>query len=738
MSGVQLKRLLVALNRMKQHGYIPICKQSTAAQPKKQPEKIEVFVDGKSVHVEPNTTVLQACSVAGIEIPRYCYHDRLSIAGNCRMCLVEIEKTPKPIASCAMPVMKGMRILTDSPMTKRAREGVMEFLLVNHPLDCPICDQGGECDLQDQSMAFGSDRSRFTDNEFSGKRSVEDKNIGPLIKTSMNRCIHCTRCVRFGNEIAGVSDLGTTGRGSDMVISTYVERLFMSELSGNVIDLCPVGALTSKPYAFTTRPWEIRKSESIDVMDALGSNIVVHTRSGDLLRILPRTHEEVNEEWISDKTRFAYDGLKRQRLTAPMLKNRDGYLVPCDWEDALSVVAERIGRTGSGSKMAALAGRFSDAEGLMALKDFMNQLGCETVCVEERFPNVGASVDLRSNYLFNGTIAGIEQADLVLLIGTNPRYEAPVLNARIRKAWGHNDLQVAVIGPKIDLTYSYEHLGDNTNILNELTSGKHAFSKTLNGAKRPLVILGSAMFERPDATSIYASAAQLSEKLRDVSAKEDKEWRVFNVLHRYASQVAALDLGYKPDFKSIIDLKPSLLYLFGADEGLIKREDLPKDCYIIYQGHHGDRGAQIADAILPGAAYTEKHAIYANTEGRAQQTRLALTPPGKAREDWKIIRALAEVCGVSLNYNDLDKIRNRIEQVAPNLTRTDSIEEANYFKQNVELLKQHKTSFNNQPLIPPINHLKDFYMTDSISRASLTMAKCVKAVEKQLKSHHTN
>ncbi|CAF0992824.1 unnamed protein product [Rotaria magnacalcarata] len=738
MSGVQLKRLLVALNRIKQHGYVSICKQSTAVEPKKEPEKVEVFVDGKSVHVEPNTTVLQACAVAGVEIPRYCYHERLSIAGNCRMCLVEIEKTPKPVASCAMPVMKGMRILTDSPLTKKAREGVMEFLLVNHPLDCPICDQGGECDLQDQSMTFGSDRSRFTDNEFSGKRSVEDKNIGPLVKTSMNRCIHCTRCIRFGNEVAGVSDLGSTGRGSDMVIGTYVERLFMSELSGNVIDLCPVGALTSKPYAFTARPWELRKTESIDVMDALGSNIVVNTRGGDVLRVVPRINEEVNEEWISDKTRFAYDGLKRQRLTAPMLKNRDGFLVPCDWEDALSVVAERIGQAGSGTKIAALAGRFCDAEGLITLKDFMNQLGCETVCVEEPFPNAGASIDLRSNYLFNGTIAGIEHADLVLLIGTNPRYEAPVLNARIRKAWIHNDLQVAVIGPKIDLTYSYEHLGDNTNVINELMSGKHAFSKILNGAKRPLVILGSAMFERPDAASVYASAAQLSEKLRDVAVKADKEWRVFSVLHRYASQVAALDLGYKPDVKSIIDLKPSLLYLFGADEGLIKRQDLPKDCYIIYQGHHGDRGAQLADAILPGAAYTEKRSIYANTEGRAQQTYLATTPPGKAREDWKIVRALAEVCGVSLNYNDLDGVRSRIEQVAPNLTRLDSVEEANYFKQNIELLKQLKTSFNNQPLVPPINSLKEFYMTDSISRASMTMAKCVKAAEQQTKSPHKN
>lgn len=554
----------------------------------------------------------------------------------------------------------------------------------------------------------------------------------------MNRCIHCTRCVRFGNEVAGVSDLGTTGRGSDMVIGTYVERLFMSELSGNVIDLCPVGALTSKPYAFTARPWETRKIESIDVMDALGSNIVVSTRSGDVLRILPRVNEEVNEEWISDKTRFAYDGLKRQRLTAPMLKDRQGQLVPCDWEDALSVVAERFGRVQSGSKIAALAGRFADAESLMALKDYMNTLGCENVCVEEAFPNVGASTDLRSNYIFNGGVTGIEQADLILLVGTNPRFEAPVLNARIRKSWIHNELRVASIGPALELNYSHEHLGESPSVLADLASGKHPFSKILNEAKRPLIILGSAMFERSDAASVYSEANQLAEKLRLAASKDYSDWRVFNVLHRYASQVAALDLGYKPGVKSIIDAKPQLLYLFGADEGLIKREDLPKDCYIIYQGHHGDRGAQMADAILPGAAYTEKRSIYANTEGRSQQTYLAVTPPGKAREDWKIVRALAEVTGVGLRYNDLDGVRARIDEVAPNLTRVNALEEANFFKQNAELLKQHKASFLNQPLRPPINSLKDFYMTDSISRASSTMAKCVKAVEHQLKSPHKN
>ncbi|WAR09849.1 NDUS1-like protein [Mya arenaria] len=584
------------------------------------PETLEVFVDDKSV---------QACADAGVEIPRFCYHERLSIAGNCRMCLVEVEKSPKPIASCAMPVMKGMKIKTDSPMTRKAREGVMEFLLMNHPLDCPICDQGGECDLQDQSMAFGSDRSRFTDMEHGGKRAVEDKNVGPLIKTIMTRCIHCTRCIRFASEIAGVDDLGTTGRGGDMQVGTYVEKMFKSELSGNIIDLCPVGALTSKPYAFTARPWET-------------SNIVVSTRTGEVFRILPRTNEEVNEEWISDATRFAYDGLKRQRLTAPFIVS-----VP-------------------GDKIAGLAGGLVDAEALVALKDYLNRLGSEALCTEEIFPMDGAGTDLRSNYLLNTGIQGVESADLILL--------------------------------------------------------------TLGAAKNPMVVVGSSALQRGDGTSIHQAVATIAQNAR-VQSDCGEDWKVLNVLHRVASQVAALDIGYKAGVQCIRENPPSVLYMLGADEGAITRDQLPKDCFVIYQGHHGDRGAAMADVVLPGAAYTEKDATYVNTEGRAQYTKLAVSPPVMAREDWKIIRALSELSGNSLPYDRIQEVRERLYDVSPNLVQYGSAEDANYFKQANELSASIKGKLEDKPLTPTLLNLKDFYMTNSIGRASQTMAKCVKAVQ---------
>ncbi|PSN29483.1 NADH-ubiquinone oxidoreductase 75 kDa subunit [Blattella germanica] len=578
---------------------------STRGSASKAPEKIEVFIDDKSVLVEPGTTVLQAAALVGVEIPRFCYHERLSVAGNCRMCLVEVEKSPKPVAACAMPVMKGWRIKTNSDMTRKAREGVMEFLLVNHPLDCPICDQGGECDLQDQSMAFGSDRSRFEDIKFSGKRAVEDKDVGPLIKTIMTRCIHCTRCIRFASEVAGVDDLGTTGRGNDMQVGTYVEKFFLSELSGNVIDLCPVGALTSKPYSFTARPWETRKTESVDVLDAIGSNIVVTTRTGEVLRILPR------------------------------------------WEDALIAVSKAI--KAAGPNIAAIAGGLVDAE----------------------------------------VLTSIEEADLVLLVGTNPRFEAPLLNSRIRKSFLHNDLEIALVGPQVNLTYDYEHLGDSVDILNKLASGQHPFSKKWAAAKRPVLIVGSDQLERPDGAAILSLAQKIAQS---AAAKTgDEKWKVLNVLHRVASQVAALDLGYKIGVSDIRNNPPKVLYLLGADEGAISREDLPKDAFIIYQGHHGDAGAAIADAVLPGAAYTEKQATYVNTEGRAQQTLVAVTAPGLAREDWKIIRALSETVKQSLSGNPLD-------------------------------VKQKE--------------LEDFFMTDTISRASPTMAKCIQAVMKQKQSKY--
>ncbi|XP_065338724.1 NADH-ubiquinone oxidoreductase 75 kDa subunit, mitochondrial [Cloeon dipterum] len=701
--------------------------QASRASGTQAPEKVEVFIDDKSVLVDPGTTVLQAAALAGIEIPRFCYHERLAIAGNCRMCLVEVEKSPKPVAACAMPVMKGWRIKTNSDMTRKAREGVMEFLLVNHPLDCPICDQGGECDLQDQSMAFGSDRSRFTDISYDGKRAVEDKDIGPLVKTIMTRCIHCTRCIRFASEVAGIDDLGTTGRGSDMQIGTYVEKMFLSELSGNIIDLCPVGALTSKPYSFTARPWETRKTDSVDVLDALGSNIVVSTRTGEVLRILPRLNEDINEEWLSDKSRFACDGLKRQRLVTPMLKNSKGELVSVEWEDALISVAKAL-KSAPGDKIAAIAGGLVDAEALISLKDLLNRLGSESLNTEETFPLDGSGTDLRSNYLLNDKIAGIEEADLVLLVGSNPRYEAPLLNSRLRKGYLHHELDIAVVGPKIDLNYEYELLGDSGDVLKQLASGQHPFSKKLAAAKRPMLILGSEQLKREDGAAILSLCQQIA---HSASSGAPAEWKVLNILQRVASQVAALDLGYTPGVAKIRANPPKVLFLLGADEGTITRADLPKDAFIIYQGHHGDAGASIADAVLPGAAYTEKQATYVNTEGRAQETLVAVTAPGMAREDWKIIRALSEIVGARLPYDNLDEIRNRLEEVSPNLVRYGEAEGANFVAQARELSKLVKGGVSSTPLDVRLKKLEDFFMTDSISRASPTMAKCVQAVIKQ-------
>ncbi|KAK2182990.1 hypothetical protein NP493_328g01018 [Ridgeia piscesae] len=704
------------------------CKSARTASGSSDQPEVELFVNDIPVSVPPGTTVLQACAEVGVQIPRFCYHDRLSIAGNCRMCLVEVEKSAKPVASCAMPVMKGMRVKTDSEIARKAREGVMEFLLMNHPLDCPICDQGGECDLQDQSMVFGSDRSRFVDMDHEGKRAVEDKDIGPLVKTIMTRCIQCTRCVRFANEIAGVEEIGTTGRGSDMQIGTYVEKLFGSELSGNIIDICPVGALTSKPYAFTARPWENRKTESIDVMDALGSNIIVATREGSVIRILPRLHEDINEEWLSDRSRFAYDGLKRQRLVSPMVKDASGTLVSCEWEDAFFTILDRL--TGvTGSEIAAIAGGHADAESLIVLKDLLNRLGSEALCTEEIFPMDAAGTDLRSNYLLNTQISGIEEAEVVLLVGTNPRYEAPLLNARIRKSWLHNDLTVGVIGPQLDLTYEYDHLGDSTKVLQELAAGTHPFNKVLSSTKRAMIIVGSAVLQRADGGAIHAAMSTLAQNHR-VKSGCDESWRVLNVLQRVASQVAALDLGYKAGVQVVRDNPPKVLYLLGADEQTVTKADLPSDCFVVYQGCHGDAGASMADVVLPGAAYTEKVGTYVNTEGRAQQTQVAVTPPGMAREDWKIIRALSEIVGQTLPYDNLNEVRRRLAQMSPNLTRYGDVEEANYFKQAEELAKSVKSSLASDALTPPQLSLKDFYMVDSISRASQTMAHCVAAVTK--------
>ncbi len=670
----------------------------------------KLTVNGIEIEVPAGATVLQACEAAGIEIPRFCYHERLSIAGNCRMCLVEIEKSPKPVASCAMPAGDGMVVKTNTPMVEKARNGVMEFLLINHPLDCPICDQGGECDLQDQAMAYGFDRGRFHEN----KRAVADKELGPLVKTSMNRCIHCTRCIRFITEVAGVEELGATGRGENMEVGTYVEKALSSELSGNIIDLCPVGALTSKPYSFVARPWELRKTETIDVMDAVGSNIRVDSRGSEVLRVLPRVNEQINEEWISDKTRFACDGLKRQRLDRPYVRGEDGKLRAASWPDALSAVARRLEGV-PGNRIAAIAGDLADCEAMVALKDLMASLGSPHVDCRQDGARLDASS--RAGYIFNTTIAGIEQADACLLIGTNPRWEAPLVNARLRKRWLAGGFRVGVIGPQHDLTYRTEYLGAGPQTLNELVSGTLAFADVLRQAKNPMIIVGQGALGRDDGAAVLALARKAAEELGVVK----DGWNGFNVLHTAAARVGGLDLGFVPgpggrDVAGILDGASSgeieVVYLLGADE--IDGSWFGK-AFVIYQGHHGDAGAHRADVILPGAAYTEKNATYVNTEGRPQQARLAVFPPGVAREDWKIIRALSEALGKRLPYDTLKQVRARLVEVNPVFGTPELVTPPPW--------GAFGTAGPVQPT-PFSSPIANFYMTDPISRASETMAKC--------------
>ncbi|GBB97933.1 hypothetical protein RclHR1_00310061 [Rhizophagus clarus] len=680
--------------------------------PRKQ--EVEVFVDNNPVKIEQGSAVIQACEKAGYTIPRFCYHERLSVAGNCRMCLVELERSPKPVASCAMPVMPGMKIKTDTPLVKKAREGVMEFLLANHPLDCPICDQGGECDLQDQAVRYGSDRGRF--HEIAGKRAVEDKNFGPLVKTSMNRCIHCTRCVRFANEVAGVPDLGTTGRGGDMQISTYIERTLNSEMSSNIIDLCPVGALTAKPYAFSYRPWELKTTESIDVLDAIGSNIRVDSRGVEVMRILPKLNEEVNEEWISDKTRFAFDGLKRQRLTMPLVRQADKF-VPVTWEQALLHVANEIHKV-KGPEAKAIAGQLVDTESLVALKDLFNRIGSDNFAMDtingSQVPAHGA--DFRSNYLLNNKIAGVEKADVLLLIGTNPRHEGPILNTRIFKSYVNNGLDVGLIGHAVDTTYEYDHVGANSEALESILNESHPFSKKIAEAKRPMIIVGSGVLDNPDSEYVFSTVSKIAKKHKNLFFQAD--WNGYNVLQRSASRAAAYDIGFIPSAETS-KITPKFLYLLGADE--ITPQDIPKNAFIVYQGHHGDTGAHYADVILPGAAYTEKSVTYVNTEGRSQLTRAAVPPPGAAREDWKIIRALSEVAGITLPYDDVYTLRSRMSDIAPHLTRYDGVE--NVINPELGLTQlMNKTIKSTNAIFKSV--IQDYYMTDSISRSSQTMAKC--------------
>ncbi len=669
----------------------------------------KLTIDGMEVEVPTGTTILQAAELAGVEIPRFCYHDRLSIAGNCRMCLVDVEKSPKPVASCAMPAGDGMVVHTKSDKAFKSRAGVMEFLLINHPLDCPICDQGGECDLQDQAMAYGFDRGRFEEN----KRAVKDKNMGPVISTIMTRCIHCTRCVRFATEVAGVPELGATGRGEDMEITTYLEKALDSELSGCVVDLCPVGALTSKPYEFKARPWELRKTESIDVLDAVGSNTRVDVRGREVMRILPRINEDVNEEWLGDKSRLACDGLKYQRLDQPYVR-RDGKLRPASWQEAFEAIAAKLNGL-SGSKIAAVAGDTVDCESMVALKDLMTSVGSPNLdCRQD-----GAAVDpsVRASYLFNSTIAGIENADALLIIGSNPRKEAPVLNARIRKRYLQGEFQVSVIGEQADLTYRYDHLGDTADVLAKIADGSHPLAATLKAAKAPMLILGMGALSRPDGSAILAAARQVADSCGLVK----DGWNGFNVLHTAGARVGGLDVGFVPGSggKGTRDIlngarkgEIEVLYLLGADE--IDTTGLD-NTFVIYQGHHGDRGAHRADVILPGAAFTEKDGTYVNTEGRPQQGYRAAFPPGDAREDWAIIRALSEVLGKKLPYDNLAQVRKRLSDVNAVFSVMDRVQAAEW------------KTFGNAGAISATGFdypVKNYYMTDPISRASLTMARC--------------
>ena len=670
-----------------------------------------LIVDGTEVEVPDHYTLLQACEEAGAEIPRFCYHERLSVAGNCRMCLVELKGAPKPVASCAWGVRdcrpgpngEAPEVFTRSPKVKKAREGVMEFLLINHPLDCPICDQGGECDLQDQAMAYGVDKNRFEEN----KRAVEDKDIGPLVKTIMTRCIHCTRCVRFTTEVAGVSDLGATGRGEDMEITTYLEAAMASELQGNVIDLCPVGALTSKPYAFKARPWELTKVESVDVMDAVGSAIRVDVKGREVMRIMPRLNEAINEEWISDKTRFIWDGLRSQRLDRPYIR-KNGRLQAATWQEAFTAIADKAATTAP-ERIGALAGDLAGVEEMFALKGLMTALGSPNMdCRTD-----GTALDPahgRASYLFNASIDGIEDADAILLVGTNPRTEAPIINARIRKRWRAEPTMIGLIGEPADLTYDYEHLGEGIDALAKLAD--HASAK----AQRPMMIIGQGALSGPDGDKVLALAAKVAKQIGVI--RED--WNGFCVLHTAAGRVGGLDIGFVPgeggqDAGGISQGAMDLVFNLGADELEIK-----DGAFVVYVGTHGDRGAHRADVILPGSAYTEKSATYVNTEGRPQQTQRGAFPPGEAKEDWAILRALSDRLGKTLPYNSLDQLRQALYAQVPHLAALETITATDVADLEALAKKAGKAPKN----AAFANVIGDFYLTNPIARASKVMAEC--------------
>ncbi|WP_300378760.1 NADH-quinone oxidoreductase subunit NuoG [Henriciella sp.] len=676
-------------------------------------------IDGKDIEVPKSYTLMQACEEAGAEIPRFCYHERLSVAGNCRMCLVQWKGAPKPIASCAQTVGE-MRmnpdgtppnVVTTGDYVEKARNGVMEFLLINHPLDCPICDQGGECDLQDQAMAYGRSGSRYSLN----KRAVENKNMGPLVKTIMTRCIQCTRCVRFAAEVAGVEELGMISRGEDAEITTYLEESLKSELSGNVIDLCPVGALTSKPYAYNARPWELRKTESIDVMDAMGAAIRVDAKGDAVMRIMPVLNEEVNEEWISDKSRFIWDGLARQRLDRPYIRE-NGKLRPASWKEALSHTAGLL--EGPADKVGFLAGDLVEVEQVKAAHDLAKSLGVKSADCRPAGSTYGAN-GVREQYLLNPTLMGAEEADAVLLIGTNPRQEAAVWNARLRKAWLWNDLQVGLVGDPVDLTYDYTHLGDGPAALDGLLKQKNDFVKAFKAAKRPMVVVGEHALASEHGQDILNAAHQIA--LDAGAIKED--WAGFGVLHHAAGRVGALDVKFVPeeggaDTETMLSGGLDTLVLLGADEHDLSRLG---DTKVVYVGHHGDAGAARADVILPCAAYTELDATFVNTEGRVQMTQKAVQPKGEAREGWAIFRALSDVVGKTLRYDSADELREILREdnevfaglgFAPGAAGHAALLEAPAKPQALDKARPFGAA------------VSDFYMTNPIARASKTMAEC--------------
>jgi NADH-quinone oxidoreductase subunit G len=678
----------------------------------------KLIVDGIEVEVPPEYTLLQACEAAGAEIPRFCFHERLSIAGNCRMCLVELKGAPKPVASCAWAVRdcrpgpngEAPSVSTKSPTVKKAREGVMEFLLINHPLDCPICDQGGECDLQDQAMAYGIDTTRFHEN----KRAVEDKYIGPLVKTSMNRCIHCTRCVRFVAEVAGVEDLGAIGRGEDMEITTYLEKAMRSELQANVADLCPVGALTHKPQTFNYRPWELSKTPSVDVMDAVGSAIRIDARGREVMRILPRVNEAINEEWISDKTRQVVDGLRLQRLDGPFVRE-NGRLRPASWREAFGLIASRV-KGLLPKRIGAIVGDLPAVEEIFALKLLMQSIGTPNIdCRQDGAPLNPAHG--RGSYLFNTTIAGIEGADAILMVGANPRLEASLINARIRKRWRVAPLPIGVIGEHADLTYDYDYLGAGPETLADVIAGRHSFAEKLTAAQRPMIIVGAGALARLDGAAILALAAEAAQTFGAIA----DGWGGFNVLHTAAARVGALDLGFVPGEGGLDALGIShrgevdVIYNLGADE-----IDIPAGPFVIYQGTHGDRGAHRADVILPGAAYSEKSGTYVNTEGRVQMANRATFAPGDAREDWAIFRALSDVLGRRLPFDSLNALRQKLYQAHPHFAALDEIAAADVAGA-VRALAAVGGGPGREPFTSPI---ADYYLTNPIASASRVMAEC--------------